>query len=92
MTAALSISIADRRPNAASENTAFHQSLLDDLNRAAASRGWRGSLVDEYASSDGVVAVTIIEGDQPATLADLRKCREDQKLREEEFCATGRLI
>jgi hypothetical protein len=92
MSATILISIADRRPEDLAQNTAFHQSILDDLNREATFRGWNGSVIDDYASDEGVVAVTIAEGGQPATIEDLRKFREDQKLREEEFRATGGLI
>ncbi|MCH4541412.1 hypothetical protein [Ochrobactrum sp. A-1] len=92
MSAAILISLADRRPEDLALNTAFHQSILDDLNREATFRGWSGSIIDDYASGDGIVAVTIAEGEQPATIEDLRKFREDRKLREEEFRMTGRLI
>lgn len=91
MTAIL-ISTAAPRPSDLADGPAIHQNLLDDLNREANAVGWLGTTIEDYAATGGCIVLTVAPGEWPATIEDLRKFREDQKLREEEFRMTGRLI
>lgn len=76
MSAILSLSTAARRPDNISDNTALHQMLLTELNAEAKARGWVGSAIECYRVTGGIIGITVIAGDVPATIDDLRAFKE----------------
>lgn len=85
MTTITSITMSAYRPDNASDNTAVHQLVLNELNEAARMAGWAGTAIDDYGIRDGIIIITVIVGDMPATIDDLRTYRDNQKLHEEEL-------
>ncbi|WP_377299647.1 hypothetical protein [Rhizobium sp. SGZ-381] len=83
------IAYGGRAPTELSENTKFHQELLDDLSREMAVRGWSGADFDAYRRSDGYVLIEIVPADEGVlTLERLAVFRQRQKdMREAEQMA-----
>ncbi len=60
-------------------NRAAHRDLLSRLNAEAARVGWAGSAIEFYRREDGYISISIVPGDRPATLDDVRAFRERQR-------------
>lgn len=92
MSAILSLSTAARRPDNISDNTAIHKILLDELNAEAQAHGWAGSTIDCYRVTSGIIGITVIAGDMPATIDDLRAFKENNQPVDTQDPVAGRLL
>ncbi|ASY69365.1 hypothetical protein [Sinorhizobium fredii] len=79
MSSIVRMAVGDKVPDDPAANAAMHQGLLDILNGEAGRVGWRGISFDLYTSAKGWAAITVVAGEAPATLEDLRSFREWQK-------------
>jgi hypothetical protein len=77
------IAYGGRAPTELSENTRFHQELLDDLSRETAARGWAGADFDAYRRSEGYVLIEIVPAETGVLtlerLADFRQRQKDMR-------------
>lgn len=87
MSTAYLISCCDGVPADAHRTPAVIASMIGDVNREAAARGWAGTAFSRFSSTEGVLQFDVVPGDQPATIDDLRAFREAEKNRKAEEAA-----
>lgn len=87
MSSAYLISCCDAVPADAHQTPAVIASMIGDVNREAATRGWAGTAFTRFSSTDGVLQFDVAPGEAPATIDDLRAFREAEKKRKAEEAA-----
>lgn len=84
MSSAYLIAIGGRAPLELEANRAFHQELIDDLNRAAADYAWSGVRFSQYGRAENYVSIEVEPGEGRLTLEGLAEFRKLQRQRREE--------
>jgi len=75
LSSAAQIYTGDRAPSDPSQNTKFHQELLDFLIDGARSVGWSGAEICDYDRFQDGVSIGIAPGESWPTLDDVRAWR-----------------
>lgn len=78
------IAIGGRAPVEIEANRALHQSLIDDLSRAAAEFGWPGAVFTAYRRVENYVSIEVEPGNGRLSLEALAEFRKIQRQRREE--------
>lgn len=87
MSSAYLISCCDGVPADAHQTPSVIASMIGDVNREAAARGWPGTTFTRFSSTEGVLQFDVAPGEAPATIEDLRAFREAEKKRKAEQAA-----
>lgn len=60
------------------------EELIGDVNAEAGRVGWSGTAFDDYRLRDGHVSFSVVPGDRPATIEDLRAFRDAKRAQQEQ--------
>jgi hypothetical protein len=79
MSAAYLICIGDPAPADPAGVPGVIAALIDEGNAEALRLGWAGTTFGQFSSCDGYLQFSMVPGDAPATIDDLRRYREEQR-------------
>lgn len=80
MSSAYLICYGDRVPTDTHAVPALLAELIGEANAEAARCGWVGTAFSRFSSSEGYLQFDLVPGDAPATIEDLRRFREAQRV------------